>query len=82
MSSPGVAALQQPNDANGFSFSLDPSAAAEVQRIAGSIGMPPSQLIGVALRILFITVEAKSKKRRVLVTSQFGCPIEEIVVAA
>ncbi len=66
---------------NGRSFTLDSSAAAEVQNIASKTGVPPNQLIGIALRILSIAVEAKSKKRRVLVTSRTGFPIEEINVA-
>jgi len=67
---------------NGRIFSLDFVAAAEVQRIATNTGLPPSELIGLALRVLSIAVEAKSKKRRLLVTSQTGFPIEEINIAA
>jgi hypothetical protein len=81
MSSPGVAILPE-EFPNGRSFTLDPIAAADVQRIATKTGVPPNQLIGIALRMLSIAVEAKSKKRRVLVTSQTGFPIEEINVAA
>jgi hypothetical protein len=81
MSSPGVAFVPQ-EFPNGASFSLDPSAAAEVRSIATKTGVPPSQLIGIALRMLSIAVEAKSKKRRVFVTSQSGYPIEEINIAA
>ncbi len=81
MSSPGVAILPEELP-NGRLFTLDSIAAAEVQRITTKTGLPPSQLIGIALRMLSIAVEAKSKRRRVLVTSQSGFPIEEINVAA
>jgi hypothetical protein len=84
MSSPGAAILYEepPLDANAFSFSLDSSATAELRRIATQTGVPPSDLVGVALRMLSIAVEAKSRKRRVLVTSKRGYPIEEITIAA
>jgi hypothetical protein len=75
-------ALLQEEFPNGVSFSLDSIAAAEVERISTTTGVPPNQLIGIALRMLSIAVEAKSKKRRVLVTTRTGFPIEEIDVAA
>lgn len=63
------------------SINLGASAADEIQRIATSTGVPPNEVIGLALRLLAIAVEAKAKKRKVLVTSQTGYPIEELRIA-
>jgi hypothetical protein len=63
------------------SLNLGASAAEEVERIAASTGFPPNEVVGLALRLLSIAVEAKAKKRKVLVTSQTGYPIEELRIA-
>lgn len=66
----------------GYSFTLDQESASEIQRISAQTGVAPNQLIGVALRMLSITAEARVKNRRVLVTSNSGYPVEEIVIPA
>jgi len=64
----------------GLSFTLDQEATKEVQRISKDAGLSPDKLIGMALRLVVITLEAQQKNRKVLVTSDSGYPIKEIVI--
>ena len=64
----------------GFSFTLDQEAAQEVQEASQAAGVSPDKLIGIALRLVLMTLDAERKNRRVLVTSDSGYPIKEIVI--
>jgi hypothetical protein len=61
-------------------FVLNAEAAEEVNKLASEAGLPPSSIIGVALRIFSLASEAKRKNRKVLITSRSGYPIEEICI--
>ncbi len=61
-------------------FTLDAESTSEITRIAGETGVPPDQLMGMALRMLIIAVDARKSRRKVLLTSQSGYPIKEIFI--
>jgi hypothetical protein len=63
-----------------LTFTLDPEASQEVQRISEKVGISPDKLIGIALRWVSIGAEAEEKRRKVLVTSRAGYPIRELVI--
>jgi hypothetical protein len=63
-----------------MTFTLNREAAEEVVELAKQSGIEPTELIGIALRILKATAEAPSLKRKVLITSSSGYPINEIVI--
>ncbi len=63
-----------------LSFNLDVDATAELRRISAETGVSPESLLQVALRFLFIAADARGKQRRMLVTSPFGRPLQELII--
>ncbi len=62
------------------SFTFDDESTGELWRMSEETLLPPERLLGMALRMLVITVDAKKAKRKVLITSESGYPIREIFI--
>ena len=62
------------------SFTLDDQSASEIERLSDETGLPPEELMGIALRMLIIAVDGKKHGHKVLLTSKAGYPIRELVV--
>lgn len=77
-SAASTAAFGQAHD--GVNVMFDPPAAAIVQRAADETGLSPEALLGIAVRMLAMVLDAPKLKRRVVVTSQSGWPIKEICI--
>ena len=63
-----------------LSFKLDAHTTDEVRRISAQTGVSPDDLMGIALRFLFIAADARARNRRMLVTSHSGYPIRELEI--
>jgi hypothetical protein len=64
-----------------LSFKLGHDATDEIQKVSAETGVSTDALLQIALRLLFIAADARSKDQRLLVTSRSGFPIKELVIA-
>ena len=62
------------------SFTLDDESTFEISRLSKETGLTPDRLVGLALRMLITASDAQKTGRKILITSQLGYPIRELLV--
>ena len=59
-------------------YSLDPDAQTALKDMADKFGISTEDLIGIAIRLLIVAEDARSRDQKIVITTQSGRPLAEL----